>query len=64
MRNFSDHGDVGEVWFGEDSEMRIIRFAIEYFGILDGYEMRASKIKANFQKYFLIHFNVQLHLSM
>ncbi|CAH0388545.1 unnamed protein product [Bemisia tabaci] len=24
MRNFSDHGDVGEVWFGEDSEMRII----------------------------------------
>lgn len=48
MRNFSDHGDVGEVWFGEDSEMRIIRFATEYFGILYGYGMKASQIKANF----------------
>uniref|UniRef100_A0A0A9WG81 Protein-lysine N-methyltransferase CM83_54793 n=2 Tax=Lygus hesperus TaxID=30085 RepID=A0A0A9WG81_LYGHE len=24
--NFEDHGDVGEIWFGEDSELRILRW--------------------------------------
>jgi len=25
LQNFRDHGDVGEVWFGEDSAFRVIR---------------------------------------
>nr|CAD7464253.1 unnamed protein product [Timema tahoe] len=24
--NFQDHGDVGEVWFGEDSSLRVTRW--------------------------------------
>lgn len=24
-KNFSDYGDVGEIWFGEDSGLRIVR---------------------------------------
>jgi len=24
-RNFSEYGDVGEVWFGEDSALMIVR---------------------------------------
>lgn len=26
IKNYSSHGDVGEVWFGEDSEFRILRW--------------------------------------
>ncbi|KAK3917357.1 EEF1A lysine methyltransferase 2 [Frankliniella fusca] len=26
LNNFNDHGDVGEVWFGEDSAARIVRW--------------------------------------
>lgn len=26
IRNYRDHGDVGEVWFDEDSQLRIIRW--------------------------------------
>ncbi|XP_055606196.1 EEF1A lysine methyltransferase 2 [Uranotaenia lowii] len=26
IRNYQDHGDVGEVWFDEDSQLRIIRW--------------------------------------
>ncbi|XP_053688214.1 EEF1A lysine methyltransferase 2 [Sabethes cyaneus] len=26
MRNYKDHGDVGEIWFDEDSQLRIIRW--------------------------------------
>ena len=25
LDNYKDHGDVGEVWFGEDSALRVIR---------------------------------------
>jgi hypothetical protein len=24
--NFKSHGDIGEVWFGEDSALRVVRF--------------------------------------
>ncbi|XP_034244381.1 EEF1A lysine methyltransferase 2 [Thrips palmi] len=26
LANFKDHGDVGEIWFGEDSAMRVVRW--------------------------------------
>ncbi|XP_055532776.1 EEF1A lysine methyltransferase 2 [Wyeomyia smithii] len=26
IRNYKDHGDVGEIWFDEDSQLRIIRW--------------------------------------
>lgn len=26
LNNFKDHGDVGEVWFGEDSALRVVRW--------------------------------------
>lgn len=26
IRNYRDHGDVGEIWFDEDSQLRIIRW--------------------------------------
>jgi hypothetical protein len=25
-KNFNEYGDVGEVWFGEDSALRIVRW--------------------------------------
>ncbi|XP_049864719.1 EEF1A lysine methyltransferase 2-like [Schistocerca gregaria] len=26
IQNFEDHGDIGEVWFGEDSALRVVRW--------------------------------------
>ncbi|XP_067012529.2 EEF1A lysine methyltransferase 2 [Anabrus simplex] len=26
LKNYTDHGDVGEIWFGEDSALRIVRW--------------------------------------
>ena len=28
LANFEDHGDVGEVWFGEDSALRMVKWLV------------------------------------
>ena len=28
LDNFADHGDVGEVWFGEEAGMRMINWLV------------------------------------
>jgi hypothetical protein len=32
--NFKSHGDIGEVWFGEDSALRVVRFEFLIFSFI------------------------------
>jgi hypothetical protein len=30
LTNFEDHGDVGEVWFGEDAGLRMVKWLADH----------------------------------